>query len=145
VGREIVAEIEVAAPAGVVWDVLVDTGAYPTWNPFLVEIDGPFSVGTRPRIRFSPPGGRAITMKPRVLVVDPPRELRWKGSLGIPGIFDGEHSFTLEPIDATRTRVVQRERFGGILVPLTGKLLRRTEAGFQAMNEALRARAEARA
>jgi hypothetical protein len=144
VGREIVTEVEIDAPVEVVWGILSDTAAYAEWNPFLVRVDGEPQAGARISVRFSPPGGRAMTMKPRVLVVDPPRELRWKGSLGVPGIFDGEHIFQLEALDATRTRVVQREEFGGFLVPLTGKLLRRTEAGFQAMNEALRARAEAR-
>jgi hypothetical protein len=145
VTRSIEAPIEIAAPAQVVWDVLADVDAYPEWNPFLVRFDGRLVEGERPRIRFSPPGGRPITMRPRVLVVDAPRELRWLGHLGVRGIFDGEHRFALEPLGPTRTRLVQSERFGGILVPLTGSLLRRTEQGFQAMNEALRGRAEAQA
>jgi hypothetical protein len=143
--RSIRAEIEIGAPPDVVWDVLTDTAAYAEWNPFLVHVDGPLAVGERPRIRFSPPGGKAMTMRPRVLVADAPREVRWRGHLGIPGLFDGEHIFTVEAVGAGRTRLVQREEFGGILVPLTGKLLRRTEDGFRAMNEALRERAEARA
>ena len=43
-------------------------------------------------------------------------------------------------------RFTQREEFRGVLVPLLWKQLdTRTRAGFEAMNEALKARAEARA
>ena len=41
--------------------------------------------------------GSTITIQPTVLVVQPERELRWIGRLFIPGIFDGEHSFIIEP------------------------------------------------
>jgi hypothetical protein len=138
-------EIEIEAPARVVWGVLADTAAYADWNPFLTRVDGAFVVGARPRIRFSPPGGRAMTMRPRVLVADAPRELRWRGRLGLPGIFDGEHRFLVESLGASRTRVTQSEEFGGILVPFTRTLLARTAEGFDALNAALKLRAESRA
>ena len=143
--HSIEATVEIGAPIDVVWEVLTDTDAFPEWNPFLVRVDGRFVEGERRAVRFSPPGGRATTMRPRVLVVDPPRELRWRGHLGVPGLFDGEHRFTLEALGPDRTRLVQAEQFGGILVPLTKSLLRKTQQGFQAMNDALRTRAEARA
>jgi hypothetical protein len=41
-----------------------------------------------------------------------------------------------------RTRLTQSEEFSGLLVPFTATVLERTRAGFEAMNEALRARAE---
>jgi hypothetical protein len=139
------AEIEIAAPPAVVWAVLADTAAYPEWNPFLRRVEGPLEPGARLRVRFAPPGGREVTMRPRLLVVDAPRELRWRGRLGVPGLFDGEHAFRIEPLTAARVRFVQSEEFSGILVPFTRSLLARTRAGFDALNEALRARAESRA
>jgi hypothetical protein len=70
-------------------------------------------------------------------------ELRWLGHLWVPGLFDGEHSFRVEPIDEHRSRLTQSESFSGVLA---GLLLRRygadTEAGFHAVNEALKTRAE---
>ena len=83
-----------------------------------------------------------MRFKPRVTVVEPNQRLEWLGTMGIPGIFDGRHSFTLTPNKAGGTRLVQAEDFSGALVPFTGKLLEKTEAGFQAMNAALLARLE---
>jgi hypothetical protein len=138
-------EIEIAAPADAVWAVLTDTAAYPDWNPFLRRIEGDLAPGARLRVRFAPPGGRQVTMRPRLLALDAPHELRWLGRLGVPGLFDGEHRFRIEPLAAGRVRFVQSEEFRGILVPLTRSLLARTRAGFEAMNAALRSRAEAHA
>ena len=78
-----------------------------------------------------------MSFAPTVTAVDEGRNLEWLGHLGVPGLFDGRHSFTLEPVDADRTRLTQSERFTGCLVPFTGGLLRRTAAGFEAMNHAL--------
>jgi hypothetical protein len=83
-------------------------------------------------------------MTPRVVEAEAGRVLRWKGSLPIPGLFVGVHELRVEPIGAGRSRFVQRETFGGILVPLLGRLLRDTEAGFAAMDIALKQRVERR-
>jgi len=64
------------------------------------------------------------------------------GRFGLPGIFDGEHVLDIEAIGVGRTRFTQHEEFRGILVPLLRSLLRSTSEGFQAMNEALKARVE---
>lgn len=77
-----------------------------------------------------------------MLVAEPGRELRWLGRLLLPGIFDGEHSLRVEPIDERRTRFVQSERFSGILVGASKRTLDKTETGFEQMNAALKARVE---
>jgi hypothetical protein len=81
-----------------------------------------------------------MTFHPTVTAVDPERRLAWLGRLLVPGLFDGAHSFTLEPLPDDRTRLTQSETFRGVLVPWSGGVLQRTEAGFAAMNEALRRR-----
>ena len=84
-----------------------------------------------------------MTFTPKVLKVEPNRELRWIGRLWIPGLFDGEHIFTIEPIAANRVRFVQQENFNGILVPLLAHNLDRdTKRGFDEMNQALKSQAE---
>ena len=74
----------------------------------------------------------------------PDEELRWLGRLILPGIFDGEHFFRIEPLDlGLRAKFIQAERFTGLLVPLLRKSLDRgTREGFEAMNQAFKLRVE---
>ncbi len=143
--REINTEIVIDAPPPRVWEILNDFEAYAQWNPFIRSIIGGLFVGHRLEVRIHPPGGKPMGFKPMVLAADPPREFRWRGSLGVRGLFAGEHSFVLEEIADSRTRFVHSERFSGLLVPMVmrGVTLERTRNGFVAMNEALRKRAEA--
>jgi hypothetical protein len=140
--RQIITEIEIAAPAELVWRVLTDFAAFPEWNPFMVQAEGELAVGQVIRVTMRPPGHGASTFRPRLLAVEQARLLRWRGHLVVPGLFDGEHVHELTPLGGERTRYVQREEFGGVLVPLTGGMLRDTERGFAAMNDALKERAE---
>jgi hypothetical protein len=140
--RELDTSIEIDAPPERVWSVLTDFDSFPDWNPFIRSARGEVEPGAKLEIRLEPPGGRAMTFKPTVLVAEPGRELRWLGRLLLPGLFDGEHIFRIEPIEGGRSRFVQAERFRGLLVPLFGRTLEQTRRGFEAMNEALRRRAE---
>ncbi|MGY1736207.1 SRPBCC family protein [Geodermatophilus sp. SYSU D00684] len=134
--------IEIDAPPERVWAELTDLGAYPEWNPFIVRAEGDVVPGARLSLRMQPVGGRVLTIRPRLREVAPARELRWLGRLGVPGLFDGEHAFRLEPAGAG-TRLVQEETFRGVLVPLLARSLRRsTLPAFEAMNRALKERAE---
>ena len=136
-------EIVIDATPDRVWGVLTDFAAYPTWNPFVRRLAGSAAVGSRLTARIKPPGGMAMTLRPTVLAAAPGRELRWLGHLLVPGLFDGEHGFRIEPLGPDRVRFVQEERFTGLLAPLVLRFVERdTQQGFEAMNRALKARAE---
>ena len=85
------------------------------------------------------------TLRPTVLEVTPLRRLRvWSrlDRLGIPGVFDVEHTMTLTEQDGG-VRLWLQDRFGGLLAPLLIRALNRHRlAAFTAMNAALKARAE---
>jgi hypothetical protein len=114
--RELRREIEIDAPPAAVWAVLTDTRSYSEWNPFIPRLAGELREGAKLEVRIEPPGGRAMTFKPTVLGVEPDRELRWRGRLLLPGIFDGEHILHIKPLDRARSRFTQAERFRGVLV-----------------------------
>ena len=135
--------IYLAATAEDVWDVLADTAAYPQWNPFITEVTGTLEVGNRIQLRISPPGDKPMTVRPTITNVEPEQRLTWLGRLLIPGLFDGAHSFTLQPTDDGRTRLVHSESFRGVLVWFSRGLLKKTAAGIEAMNSALRDRLNA--
>lgn len=142
--RRIETMIDINAPAERVWSILTDFAAMPDWNPFIREISGPLVEGGRLSILVVPPGRRGMRFRPIILALRAGRELRWRGRLLLPGLFDGEHYFRLDALAEDRTRLVHGEIFSGILVgPLAGTL-GATEAGIAAMNDALKARAEGR-
>jgi hypothetical protein len=136
--RTIHHEIEIDATPDAVWATLADTRTYPDWNPFVRRLEGELRPGARLEVEIAPPGGRAMTFKPTVLAVEPGRELRWLGHFLVRGLFDGEHTFRLEPLPGGRTRLAQSERFSGLLVGPVGATLEKTERGFAQMNEALK-------
>ncbi|WP_329125090.1 SRPBCC domain-containing protein [Streptomyces sp. NBC_01465] len=134
--------IEINAPATEVWKVLTDLTAYADWNPFIREASGDVAVGRRLTLKMFPADGKPMTFRPRVLAADPGVELRWIGHFVLPGIFDGEHRFTLTATAAGGTEVEQAEKFSGLLVPFTAKTISATRQNFAALNEALKIRIE---
>jgi hypothetical protein len=142
VATELEHAIEIDAPTDEVWRALAETERYGEWNPFIRRLQGELREGARLEVEIAPPGGRSMTFKPTVVVAAPGRELRWLGRLLLPGLFDGDHRFLLEPLPDGRTRFVQSERFSGLLVGLLGRSLERTRVGFEEMNCALKAEVE---
>ena len=143
--RSIHTEIEIDAPADVVWAVLTAFDTYPEWNGY-TRIEGEAREGARLAVSAGPEAGRMPTFRPEVLRAardGDEYELAWLGHLWVRGLFDGEHSFRVEALDDACSRLVQSESFSGLLV---GPVLRLygadTESNFRAVNEAVKARAE---
>ncbi|KNB50841.1 SRPBCC domain-containing protein [Streptomyces caatingaensis] len=141
--RETAAWIDIGAPPARVWEVLTDFGHYGDWNPFVREASGSVTVGARLRLRTHPAGRRPRTVRPRVCAVVPGRELGWRGRLLVPGLLDREHRFVLTDLDGGGTRLVQHERFTGVLVPLLRRRILAGTGDLDTFNQALRKRAEA--
>ncbi len=136
--------INIQAPISLVWNILTDFQKYPTWSPTIKEFKGIPKEGFRTKVLLSQPGGSSITMNPIFLAIKPNLELRWKGSLLMNGIFDGEHYFQLWEIEDGTTTLLQGEKFSGILVPFLQKMIHgNTKTGFELFNQAIKERAEA--
>jgi hypothetical protein len=141
---EVVAECEVAAAPEVVFGVLTDVTRWHEWCTWLAWDAGEMREGARLSLRLTPPAGGGYSFAPTVLTVDAPRHLAWVGRTGLPGVFDGEHHFELTAIADGRTRLVNRERYAGLLSPLFKRLPAMKDAapGFEAMNQEIARRAE---
>jgi hypothetical protein len=136
--KNIQTEILINTDITKVWDVLMNFDSYPKWNPFITSISGEPKLGKRLTVSINPPGGKGMTFKPTILTLESNKEFRWKGKLGINGIFDGEHYFILEFLENDKTNFIHGEKFSGLLVPLVGKILDKTKKGFQLMNESIK-------
>ncbi|WP_317898452.1 SRPBCC domain-containing protein [Aurantibacillus circumpalustris] len=141
--KEIKTEILILASPEKVWNILTDFKIYPNWNPFIKFISGDPKAYRSINVTIQPPEKKAMKFSPKVLVYNLNKEFRWKGHFIIPGIFDGEHIFELINNKNGSTTFIQREVFGGILVPLLTKMLDvNTKNGFNLMNEKLKEQAE---
>ena len=141
--RQIHTEIEIQASPDRVWETLTDFGTYPDWNPFIVRAAGQPVPASRLELQMRLPGRRPMAFRPKVLEAAPARRQRWLGRLLVPGLFDGEHAFAIDPLGPDRVRLTQLEEFRGLLAPLILAFIGTpTKEGFQQMNQALKARVE---
>jgi len=141
--KQIRTEIEIQASAERVWAILVDLPGYVQWNPLIREASGAVVNDGTLELFISTPGLAPRKVGVKLLKVDAPRELRWLGRLGMPGLLDGDHSFIVRPLASGRVSVVQQESFSGLVVPfVTPWLIPKMTQGFEAMNAALKLRAE---
>ncbi|MCB1120632.1 MAG: SRPBCC domain-containing protein [Verrucomicrobiae bacterium] len=131
-------EVDIEAPLPTVWQILVDTEAYPDWNPYHVAVKGELSVGRKLEVIIHKPNGSQLTIHPRVLRLKPGEELTWGG--GVTGVFKGVHQFRLEALNGDTTRLIQEETFSGLAVPFAE--LDSIEEGYHQVNHAIKKRAE---
>jgi hypothetical protein len=83
-------------------------------------------------------GGKRATLTVKLLTIASFREVRWKGYLWIPGLFDGEHSFEIRTDTGGVTLLVRREIFSGLLIPFFSGTLSATKHEFETMDAAIR-------
>jgi hypothetical protein len=135
-------EIEILAPRSAVWKVLADFPGYAEWNPFIPFISGEQQSGARLEIILSPPDGREMTIRPTLVTFEPEAELRWRGHLLHPAVFQGIHFFKLTELEPNRTRLTHGEDFSGFLVKFLSSVFTKAARGFVFMNQALKKRVE---
>ena len=139
--------ITINAPPSVVRKVFFDFPAHPQWNPWFTSIESPItppSPGTR--LKFVAYG---TTNKP-VVFENTPDTFSWVGSFIGEWFFKGHHFFKFEPFgdveengETVGCKFIQYEDFSGlgswiILLFIHGV----TTRGFNALNAALKAKAE---
>lgn len=126
-----------------VWEVLTGFASYPEWNPMIRNAKGELRKGARLELHFKPPGRKSHVFRPVLMVVEPERELRWKGKPEVPVLFESEHYFILEQRSDGGTIIEHGMDFCGLLIPpVRRKLEYNTREPFEAMNRALKERAE---
>jgi len=128
-----------AAPEQV-WAVLTDADGYADWSSMLHVVDGTFGPDARPTLRLELPDGPSYEFRPTIIAFEPPRRLTWRAVTGVRGLFDGTHTFELTSLGPGRTRLVNREKYSGLLTPIMRWLpmMRDAQPGFAAMNAEIR-------
>lgn len=140
--KELCTTIEIQASPEKVWRLLTDLSRYPEWNPFICHAIGEAKVGKTVDLDFQP-DSKGLKLHCIVVKAHPNQELCWKYHVIHPGLFSGEHSFTIEALGKDRVRFIDREVFHGLLIPLRARDIdTNTKRGFEAMDRALKERSE---
>ena len=145
---EISSSISIAATPEDVWAVVADLAHYPQWHPAFQSVTGPLTVGSTLTIKTtSPTTGNPVTLKVKVLTVEPGTELAWASRLL--GITTITRRFLLRPADGG-TELTQAGTYrglGGSRGPGGArgalKTVANIRASYMAINEALKKQAEA--
>lgn len=141
--KEMRTEIEMATTPERIWALLTGFEGSPQWNPFIPRASGEVTAGARLEVTIKPFRAKGRTFRPIALRAEPNREQPWRGRLWLPGLFDGQHIFTIGPMGHNRVLFVQREIFTVLLISLfAGELDPKLRPSFEEMNQALKARAE---
>ena len=132
-------EIDIAAPAEVVWEVLTDFDRWQEWNPEVKSMSykGPLAPGAMFRWKAGPG-----TIVSTVEELDRPRYIRWRGrTLSIAAV----HEWRFEGRDGG-THVETDESFSGTLARLLrGSLQKQLDRALEDGLEHLKREAERRA
>ena len=141
---EINTEIEIDAPAAVVWSVLSDVQSYKTWAAFLVDIEGEINHGAEIKARFQlNPKKEKFNDIAHIISVQDGVEFFWaeKGPMGI----CDDHHFKVEDLGDNQCRFVQTDALRQGMTWLLGGMLSRIYVkGYVSFNKALKAEAERR-
>ncbi|HZD81817.1 MAG TPA: SRPBCC domain-containing protein [Nitrososphaeraceae archaeon] len=141
--KEIRTEIEIKASPQRAWQVLTDFDNFPQWNPFIRRINGEAKVGIKLQIHLQTSRGKSRIYRPTVTKVEPNHELRWLGKSFIPGMFNGERIFTIQPLEVNYIRFVHKEIFSGLGASLAGNRLDEDlYQSFDKMNNAFKKKVE---
>ena len=141
--REIRTEIEIDAPLAKVQSILTDFENWKEWNPIVSQASGVASLGSKLSVAMRCDDGKdGMKFMPIVTNVEEPKYFRWRGKMMAGFLFTNDKVFELEEI-GSGTRLIHREQFSGILVPMFwSKLKKGVPPMLKSMNDALKILAE---
>ncbi|MBL4656483.1 MAG: SRPBCC domain-containing protein [Flavobacteriales bacterium] len=141
--REIRTETEIAAPPEKVWGILTDFENWKEWNPVVTDVSGEANLNSKLNIRMKGEGGKGgMNYAATITDLVEQKSFRWRATMVAGFLFTNDKIFELEE-SSSGTRVVHWEEFSGIMVGMFwGKLSKGVPPMLEAMNEALKKKAE---
>jgi hypothetical protein len=126
----------------VIWEIVYDIGRWGEWNPTYPKVEGNIRIGETLNVILALPGQSTQVIRPKILEWQPPTQLHWQLSL-LGGAIKTLRYIEIDVLAEASCVIDNGEIFGGLMGPSLGRRMgRNVHRGFQAMNEALKARAE---
>lgn len=142
-GFRIEDRIGIQAPQELIWEVVYDLAKWSEWNPTYPRAEGEIRIGNILSLDLLLPGQSTQPLSARVIDWVPNEQLHWELKL-MGGLIRTLRYIEISPLAETGCVVDNGEIFGGLMGSSLGKRMRGpVRRGFLAMNEALKARAEA--
>lgn len=121
-----------------VWGLLTDAGTWSDWNPTVVSIKGPISVGNKVELVSTVNPKR--TFKLNVTEMSEPSKMVWSDGMPL-GLFKGERTYTVEP-DGSGSKFTMVEEYTGLMAPLITKSIPDMTESFTQFADGLKTGAE---
>ena len=135
--------IGVQTPAAPIWEMISDIDGWGAWNPIYPKAEGKLGFGTRLTLEVALPGEARRTIRPVVREWTPNEQIIWDLRL-FGGLIRATRYIEIETLPNGNCIFSNGEFLEGPLVRFIGKRQRKAiKAGFTAMGEAVRDRAEA--
>jgi hypothetical protein len=135
--------IGIQTPPEVIWEIVSDISKWHAWNPLYTQASGVLGFNSVLTLQLTLPGEKPRTIKPTIVDWTPNEQVIWSLSL-MGGLIRSVRYLEVEKLTDTGCIFSNGEIFEG---PLQGMIPKKTrkaiKAGFTAMGEAVRDRAEA--
>ena len=132
------ASVTIDKPAAEVWSVLVNTPAWPEWDPHCDRIEGKVAVGEKLAAFTKLAPGRGFSVKVAEMVEN--ERMVWSSKMPF-GLFAAERTFELVE-ERGRTRFTTREVMKGPMLALIGKSIPNLDGPFADFAAGLKRRVE---
>ena len=128
----------IAAPAGVVWQLLTQASTYRDWNPAVVSIEGDMAVGGSVKLVSVADPKRTFSLK--VTAFEAPSRMVWSDGMPL-GLFRGTRTYLVQPA-GTGSSFSMTEEFTGPLSGLIARSIPDLNPSFTQFADGLKAGAE---
>jgi hypothetical protein len=131
---------QIAAAPDLVWSILVDGAGFTMWDSGVERFEGSIAPGAKLKVTSSAQPGRAFPVK--VTDFQPERSMTWTGGMPL-GLFKGERTYRITPVDGG-TAFAVREEYTGLMLPLIWRSIPDLQPSFDRFARGLKAEAERR-
>jgi hypothetical protein len=133
----------VQAPAQEIWKVIEDLPAWKDWNPLYPSAEGVLGFGAPLTLTLALPGRKPQVIRPIVESWTPNELIHWRLKI-LNGLIRSVRYIEIEKLTETGCIFSNGEIFEGFVAgPIIGSMRRTIRAGFAAMGEAVKQKAEA--